>query len=88
MSSRSRKPELGTLNPVVAAIVKEGEEESVKVPLNKVTLHMCGLCLDGAGGECHVPGCVFWMTQAPGIPIRNRVVSITEMKIVLKHRRV
>lgn len=25
--------------------------------LNIVTLTLCDLCLDGKGGECHVPGC-------------------------------
>ncbi len=26
---------------------------------------VCDLCLGNAGGECHVPGCVFWMDDAP-----------------------
>lgn len=30
------------------------------------TLTICELCLDGEGGECHVPGCAFWMDDAPG----------------------
>lgn len=28
-------------------------------------LTVCSLCLNGAGGECHMPGCVFWMCPAP-----------------------
>jgi hypothetical protein len=30
---------------------------------------MCDLCLAGAGGECHVPGCAFWLNRAPDLPI-------------------
>lgn len=33
---------------------------------------ICTPCLDGAGGECHTPGCLFWMCSAPDIPIRYR----------------
>ena len=34
-----------------------------------VTLDICELCLSGAGGHCHVPGCAFWMKRAPDGPI-------------------
>lgn len=30
-----------------------------------VDMPVCRLCLDGAGGTCQVPGCAFWMTDAP-----------------------
>lgn len=33
--------------------------------LRRVEFQVCELCLGGAGGECHVPGCVFWMCDAP-----------------------
>ena len=33
---------------------------------------ICSPCLDGEGGECHTPGCLFWMCSAPNIPIRDR----------------
>lgn len=33
---------------------------------------ICTPCLDGAGGECHTPGCLFWICAAPDIPIRER----------------
>lgn len=56
------------------AVVKDVEESLID-PLNKVTLYMCSLCLDGAGGECHVPGCVFWMMQSPEISIRERILD-------------
>ena len=41
------------------------DEPSVR----QVTLMLCELCLEGAGGECHTPGCSLWMTRAPDIPI-------------------
>jgi hypothetical protein len=40
--------------------------------LHRVTLTICDLCLDGAGGECHVPGCAMWISAAPDIPIRDK----------------
>ena len=33
--------------------------------LHKVTLTLCSLCLSGAGGECHTPGCSLWFHRAP-----------------------
>jgi len=27
-------------------------------------LRICTLCLDGKAGECHSPGCMFWMCPA------------------------
>jgi hypothetical protein len=31
-------------------------------------VNVCGACLRGEGGECHTPGCSFWMNRAPDIP--------------------
>lgn len=33
--------------------------------LLSVTLTICRRCYDGAGGECHTPGCCFWVCPAP-----------------------
>lgn len=49
--------------------------------LHSVTMQVCSLCLDGAGGECHVPGCVFWMHDAPtpadrGATLRQLLVGV------------
>lgn len=38
-----------------------------------VRLAICDLCLDGMGGECHVPGCAFWMAEAPTSPLRHAI---------------
>lgn len=34
---------------------------------------ICALCLDGVGGECHVPGCAFWMDDAPAQGVARRL---------------
>jgi hypothetical protein len=42
-------------------------------PVRRVEMYLCDPCLDGEGGECHVPGCSFWMSAAPvGVPLRER----------------
>lgn len=38
---------------------------------HEVTLTLCALCLDGAGGECHSPGCALWINRAPDLPLRD-----------------
>lgn len=54
----------------IAAIVSNGGSEySPGVSLHRVTLTLCSLCLNGEGGECHTPGCSFWMHAAPDIPV-------------------
>lgn len=40
--------------------------------LHRVTLMVCEFCLGGIGGECHTPGCAFWMSQAPDVPLLRR----------------
>lgn len=30
-----------------------------------INVPVCRRCLDGEGGECHMPGCAFWMHPAP-----------------------
>ena len=47
--------------------------------LNRVTMILCDLCLDGAGGECHVPGCALWLNRAPDISLRdNPAINIIQ----------
>lgn len=36
--------------------------------LHRVTLDICEPCIEGAGEECHTPGCAFWMMRAPETP--------------------
>lgn len=31
---------------------------------------VCSACLDGEGGQCHTPGCLFWLNRAPDLAIR------------------
>ena len=41
--------------------------------LHLVTLYLCDLCLNGAGGECYTPGCALWMNRAPDLPLGDAV---------------
>jgi hypothetical protein len=51
------------------------------IAVRTVTLWLCDLCLDGAGGECHVPGCSLWMNRAPDIPLRrNQGVTVHDQE--------
>jgi hypothetical protein len=48
-------------------------------PVRYVRLWLCDPCLDGAGDECHSPGCALWINRAPDIPLRdNPCVTITD----------
>lgn len=51
----------------------EGAAGETDPQVQLVTLPICSLCLDGAGGECHVPGCALWMKRAPDVSIRDHV---------------
>jgi hypothetical protein len=47
-----------------------------EIPVRLVQLSLCHLCLDGAGGQCHVPGCALWFKSAPDVSIRDWVTVI------------
>lgn len=32
-------------------------------------VYLCDLCVNGAGGECHVPGCALWIRRAPELAL-------------------
>lgn len=55
----------------------DGQCESDEPRLNRVEMVVCDGCLDGVGGECHVPGCALWMSVAPDVPIRDNAVTVT-----------
>ena len=46
------------------------------VIIRRVEIPICQKCLDGAGGECHTPGCAFFLHQMDTLPI------IREMYII------
>lgn len=46
--------------------------------VRRVTIDLCDLCLSGAGGECHVPGCALWLNRAPDLSIADRAEEIPE----------
>ena len=37
--------------------------------VHTVKIRLCVDCLDGKGGQCHVPGCALWLNRAPDIAI-------------------
>lgn len=39
------------------------------LPVHWYAILLCEPCIEGAGGECHSPGCALWMHRAPDIPI-------------------
>lgn len=47
----------------------------VEIPVRMMTIPICDLCLNGAGGECHVPGCGFFLNRAPDIPLRSAALA-------------
>jgi hypothetical protein len=51
------------------SIITEDEIKEDESKLRRVTLDLCVLCLNGAGGECHSPGCALWINRAPDIPV-------------------
>lgn len=45
-------------------------------PLNLVSgIRLCSPCIDGAGGECHTPGCLLWICRAPDLPLREKIAD-------------
>jgi hypothetical protein len=46
-------------------------DTAIEPTLTTMALTDCSLCASGVEGECHVPGCAFWMKTAPGVPLRN-----------------
>ncbi len=50
------------------------DHPDTEIVLTKVTLTLCSLCLNGAGGQCHVPGCALWFKAAPDVPLWDYVV--------------
>lgn len=48
------------------------------VALYEVKLTLCALCVDGSGGECHVPGCALYMNRAPDTPLLSAQEQIAE----------
>lgn len=44
--------------------------------LNTVSgITVCDLCLDGRGGICYSPGCLFYLSSTPDVKIRGAIVA-------------
>lgn len=52
--------------------------------LHAITCTVCSLCLEGAGGECHTPGCVFIYHDGPAPKSRGATLRqlLTEVGTV------
>jgi hypothetical protein len=48
--------------------------------LFKVECSMCEDCLDGKGGECHTPGCIFWLHRMDVLPLHRDLMSKCEVE--------
>ena len=59
---------------------------TVEPSLVQVEITICTLCLAGAGGECHVPGCWFWMWDAPTPELAERIRNRAFIEIVAANR--
>lgn len=65
-----------------ARVLLERAPKDIKdLDLECVTLPICTQCIDGAGGECHTPGCALYLNRAPDISIRRRAEE-ADMRIV------
>jgi hypothetical protein len=66
------------MTPPDSAADSAAEERDASLISIRITL--CTLCLNGAGGECHVPGCALWGNRAPDIPVTQweRVELVAE----------
>lgn len=58
-------------------------ETDPEIPLHRIEAWVCDLCLSGAGGECHVPGCSFWCHDAPTGETLRWVQSVGETTKIL-----
>ena len=47
-----------------------------KVIVKKVIINLCEYCLNGTGGECHVPECALCRNCAPDIQIPPEVYTV------------
>lgn len=57
----------------------ESEVGETDVKMFKVELALCGLCMNGDGGECHSPGCALWINRGPDVPLHgNPLVKIID----------
>lgn len=50
---------------------------------------VCARCVAGLGGECHTPGCAFWMMDAPDgrLRVMEGVVPMNSAFQVRRHTR-
>lgn len=51
-------------------------DEKQDVRVDYFVVGICDLCRTGVPGECHVPGCMFWMCDAPALPYVQKLTIL------------
>lgn len=46
---------------------------------------VCEACERGEGGECHTPGCSFWMRDGPKEPLQFLGIDLSTTAIIMAH---
>ena len=44
----------------------------------EIAIRVCRPCLDGAGGQCHTPGCALWLHDMDTLPIARELYEVVE----------
>jgi myo-inositol-1-phosphate synthase len=63
-----RATKIGRDHEFAGPIVVRCADQEISTPVVVCSLRMvpvCAACESGIGGECHTPGCSFWMRDAP-----------------------
>lgn len=47
-----------------------------EVPVKRYVIYLCDLCVGGAGGECHSPGCALWLKRAPDLALETEYMCV------------
>lgn len=73
-----------TDQPAAPGVTQTEPDMSDAPQLELVAVMICSWCLDGRGGECHTPGCLYWMQDAPLVPQREAVIALT-VQVPMSH---
>ena len=51
------------------------ETDNDEPKVRRVIVNLCEMCLNGAGGECHTPGCVLWLNRGPDLALHPELIE-------------
>lgn len=43
--------------------------------VRRVIVNLCDLCIGGAGGECHTPGCILFLNRGPDMQLHPELIE-------------